>query len=394
MLVYTERATACLVQSNPGASLLKISATLQPLLDSIRRETPSLLQQLRVGQTLQARVTEQIEPGLLKLRIAQESLLARSQLAARPGTTLKLEVIKGLPLPELRVVREPVPQSTQQQVIRTAIGRQQAPGEVREAVTALRTQPLPAKAAEVLQRLERILQSSGVPLKQLSPATIQRAVATSGILHEARLANPLPTPIADHKAQLLQLLALIRPDIRLEDKAPRAQPAAEANPGAPATRAGDGLISRLLRLIEGSVTRIQLQQAAALPQEEGQRQAWQIDLPIHLPDESSDMMLRIERECHPDEQGGRDTWAVNLAFDFDTIGRLQCRIALLDERVSTTFWCERAALQTRLERQLPTLREALEAQGLEVVHLAGVVGEPPEPLINVPKPDALLDEHV
>ena len=40
-----------------------------------------------------------------------------------------------------------------------------------------------------------------------------------------------------------------------------------------------------------------------------------------------------------------------------------------------------------------TPREAFEAQGLEVVHLGGVLGEPTEPLISVPVPDSLLDER-
>ena len=80
------------------------------------------------------------------------------------------------------------------------------------------------------------------------------------------------------------------------------------------------------------------------------------------------------------------TWAVNLAFQFDTIGTLQCRIALAGEHVSATFWCERSATHERMEKRLPVLRQAFEAQGLQVIRLAGVLGAPPEPLIKVPIP--------
>ena len=85
--------------------------------------------------------------------------------------------------------------------------------------------------------------------------------------------------------------------------------------------------------------------------------------------------------------------AINLAFQFDTIGTLQTRIALAGDRVSATFWSEREGTYRRIEQRLPRLQEAFEAQGLEVVHLAGVLGVPAEPLIRVPKPDNLVDER-
>ena len=372
---------------------MKISTTLQPLIDGTRREIPSLLQHLKVGQNLQARVVEQVRPGLLKLQIANELLLARSQVSAKTGTALRLEVIKGLPLPELRIIRQPTAQEQRRETVRTAMPRQLPPREIREGLKALQPQLSIAKSGELVQQADRILRSAGIPLRQISAGRIQQALSNSGILHESRLANGLAIPSTDQKVQLLQLLTLIRPDLKLEGRSPRPTPEQISPQAGTTASAGDGLISRLIRLIEGSITRIQLQQAAALPQEDNLRQAWQIDLPIHLSDETNDAMLRIEREAAGGEDGQGASWAVNLAFDFDTIGRLQCRIALLDDRVSATFWCERPAVHQRLDRALPGLREAFEAQGLEVVHLAGVIGEPPEPLINVPRPDMLLDER-
>ena len=119
---------------------LKIPSTLQPLIDATRRDAPSLLKQLQVGQLLQARVLDQIQPGLLRLQIASAEVLARSQVAIAPGTRLKLEVVKGQPLPELRVLREPDAQQRQQQVVRSAMARQLSPQELRQAVSELRAQ--------------------------------------------------------------------------------------------------------------------------------------------------------------------------------------------------------------------------------------------------------------
>ena len=202
----------------------------------------------------------------------------------------------------------------------------------------------------------------------------------------------MPANGADTKTRLLQLLGMLTSDAKVQPK--HAPPPGMEQPAIARDAGGDSLIGRLIRLIEGSIARIQLQQAAALPVDEGPRQVWQFDLPIQLPDETHEMMLRIERDAASDDADNPATWAVNLAFQFDTIGKLQCRVAMAGERVSATFWCDRASTHAQMERRLPVLQEAFEAQGLEVVHLAGVMGDPPEPLLKVPMPDVLLDERV
>jgi hypothetical protein len=103
-------------------------------------------------------------------------------------------------------------------------------------------------------------------------------------------------------------------------------------------------------------------------------------------------MLRIEREAAA-ERTDQSGWTVKLSFEFDSIGRLQSRIALNGTRVAATFWCERGSTLQRLEQRLPVLHEALVAQGLEVVRLAGVEGAPPEPLFTLPVTEALVDER-
>jgi hypothetical protein len=193
--------------------------------------------------------------------------------------------------------------------------------------------------------------------------------------------------------RLLRLLTLLGGDTQSLENGRRTIAPAPEQATALRDAGADSLLSRLARLVEASVSRIQLQQAAALPTEEGPRQAWQLDLPVHLPGETHEAMLRIEREPSGGDEAGAATWAVNLAFEFDTIGTLQTRIALAGDRVSATFWCDRDNTRQIIERRLPALKAAFEAQGLEVVHLAGAKGEPPRPLIRIPMPDSLLDEH-
>jgi len=370
---------------------VKIPATLQPLIDTSRNPLPSLLKQLQVGQTLEAKVLQQIKPGLLRLQIAATELLARSQVTVPAGSQLKLLVVKGQPIPELRILRESTALERQQHAVRSAMARQLPPGEVRGSIEALRSQAQTPAQTEGVRQMASILRDAGVRLEQLTPTQLQRAIAQSGLFHEARLAGALASDPADTKARLLQLLTLFNNSGPAQQK--NLHPAAG---GAEATALRettvDSLMGRLIRLIEASVSRIQLQQAAALPVEESPRQAWQIDLPIQLPEETHEAMLRIEREAAGDE-GGAATWAVNLVFQFDSIGTLQTRIALAGDRISATFWSERDRTCRRIEQRLPSLKTAFEAQGFEVVHLAGVLGAPTEPLIRVPMPDSLLDER-
>lgn len=380
--------------------VVRIPTTLQPLLDVVGRELPALLKQLTVGQVLQARVVAQPQPGVLRLQIASTEVVARSQVKLRPGTEVKLEVVKRLPLPQLRVLTDPPPQVQQQQVARSAMVRQLPPPEVREVISQLRAKPLPSREAERVQQFATILRDSGVAIDRLRPAQLRHAVLQSGLFQEARLLAGTPPETTDTKGRLLQFAAQLRADIERGRERVPTQPRPPPEPGErPAQRplarasAADTLLERLVRLAEGSVARIQLQQSAALPIDDSPRQAWQLDLPIHLADHSDDVMLRIERDAHANGGDGTPGWSVHLAFAFETIGELQCKVALTGPQVAATFWCDSATTLQRLEAQLPTLEDALAAQGLEVVHLEGVLGAPAEQSMQIPLPDRLLDER-
>jgi hypothetical protein len=381
---------------------LKIPVSLQPLLPARTADIPSLLKQLQVGQVLQGKVVAQVQPGLLRLQIAATQLLARSHIQIPEGARLTLEVVQKSPLPELKIVQAPTIRDVQLRAMRSALSRQLPPADVRQALNSLRQQPMTERQGEAVRQLTRVLQNSGLKPDQLTAPQLRQAVNQSGILHEARLLQTTPGAAGaqagaaaptDTKMQLLQVLSQLAPELALKQQRSAKQASAAEIVAQARESVGDSLLSRLIRLIEGSISRVQLQQTAALPLDDSPRQAWQLDLPIHLPDESSEAMLRIQREASDREDPNDQTWSVNIAFQFDSIGTLQCRVALAGDRVSTTFWCEREQTHLRIEQRLPTLRQALEAQGLEVVHLAGVMGEPPEPLINVPRPDLLLDER-
>ncbi|MCB1923125.1 MAG: flagellar hook-length control protein FliK [Gammaproteobacteria bacterium] len=372
---------------------MKIPVTLQPLLNAMsQREIPSLLKQLQIGQVLPAKVLAQVQTNIVRLQLATTELLARTPVKLEPGTSLRLEVVAKTPLPELKILTTPTPARQRDAIVRSAMSRQLPARDVREALPAMREQAAPVRLNDAVQRFETILRSAGLGPQRPQPQQVRQAVLQSGLFHEALLRTGTPPPAGDMKRQLLQLLSDLDVEIRQQQQRPVA---AEGDPQAPrqdAAQKADTLLLRLARLVESSVARVQLQQSTALPADDNARQVWQFDIPFHHTDHSDDIMLRIEREARNGSEG-EPGWAVNLAFEFDTIGTLQCRIGLNGDRVATTFWCENDSTLSRVEQRLPTLQAALEAQGLEVVHLSGVRGEPRDPLIHVPLPDTLLDER-
>ena len=85
------------------------------------------------------------------------------------------------------------------------------------------------------------------------------------------------------------LLTLLRSDTRPDNPHTRASGLGE--PVEPQRgNSGDTLLNRLLRLVEGAINRIQLQQSVSVTAEDPQRLAYQIDLPIQLD------------ECHPSSE--------------------------------------------------------------------------------------------
>lgn len=379
---------------------MKIPETLQPLLAQAQRDIPSLLKQLQVGQVLPATVLAQLKPNIVRLQLATTALLARTPIPLDAGSQLRLQVLSKARVPELQILRNvdpdadpvPVARRARSRALRTAVARQMPPADVRQRVAELKIAAATPRESTAVQRLEAVLRDAGIRPAQVTPQGIQRAVAHSGVFHEARLQAHAAVPQEDVKARLLQLLKVFTAEAQ---STPRPAPPADGDTPAQGRPqpAADSLLLRLVRLVEASVSRIQMQQTATLPAEESPRQAWQVDLPMQLPDGTDDVQLRIERETGAQGDGDGDGWSVNLVFDFDTIGPLHCRIGLAGDRVATTFWCDRASTHSRVEQRLPTLRKAFEAQGLEVAHLAGVLGAPTEPLVRVPLPDSLLDER-
>lgn len=364
---------------------MKISVPLQPLIDAARVDTLALLKQIRPGQVLQARVVTPTNAGVAKLLIGTTELLAKTRVSLTQGETLSLKVEKGLPRPELKIQYDTVQQPVRRLLL-NAMSRQLAPGDVQQSLRQLPAQLL--VRSPIAQQVVRALLPEAPPPQQVTAQTVRHAMQHSGLFFERNLANELVLP-QDRKLQLLQLLRLFtaRPVGPGGTEAPPPKEGAEQR-ASPAEQ----LLNRLIRLVEGSLSRIQSHQATSLGNDEPNRLVWQFEMPVQLPERQEQLQLRVEREDRETAEEGLtgQTWKVDIDFNFDNLGAIFSRISLNDGKVSAAFWSQRETTASVIERAIPRLESALQKAGLEVTAISSLIGPPPRP----PSPtENLLDEH-
>jgi hypothetical protein len=131
----------------------------------------------------------------------------------------------------------------------------------------------------------------------------------------------------------------------------------------------DNLRSDLLRQIEASLSRLQMQQLAAVPRE-GERSLaeWLLDLPVRRGEDIDLWSMRWFRDPETHTPNGPDTqgWSVQLAFDLPGLGPIQVLVQLQGEQVNTRFWAQLQQTPPLLRAHLGELRQALQSAGLQV----------------------------
>ena len=375
---------------------LKIPSALQPLLDKASDNTAVLLRLLRPGQLLRATVLRNNSGGLAQLRIANATVTARGNPSLESGQKLLLEVEKGLPEPLLRIVRQPPPRLPLQQIQQHAMARQIPPAEVPRQLREIQQQMkrIPGTGLQrmpVIKRAMNALEPRAPDVTKLTSGAVRRAVQNSGLLMESLLVKNGSVPKTDHKLELLQLLRLLLPENRAGLKpGPAAQADVAEKPAQPPQT--DQLLNRLMRLVEGSIARIQSHQAKALANtDEPNRLLWQVDLPIQVGEQRDHLELKIQQEQAHDKEGASDpTWKIEVRFDFQELGPVFSRITLCGKKLHCAFWSKKASTASRFEQALPRLEQALHDAGLEVSAVSSLQGTPQTDELPL---DGLLDER-
>jgi len=82
-------------------------------------------------------------------------------------------------------------------------------------------------------------------------------------------------------------------------------------------------------------------------------------------DQAHDVHFRIEQE-NAAQDPAQQSWKLSLYFSFNTLGKLQADIHLMDNQVSSVFYCEQDATSARVRSLLPVLQDNLGKAGFAV----------------------------
>lgn len=416
---------------------MEITPQLVNSLPKLTADTLALLKQLQPGQLLDAIVKNISTENLVKLQIGTNTLTASSNTQLSVGDQLKLEVAKLAPQVELKIIRAPVAETTQQQILRLALPKQLPLNQVTQQLLPLIKQPMTSGISpEITQSVERFLQAQAITPDKLSAGNIVKAFENSGLLGEAKLIRGDNLAPQDMKFAVIKLLSQINTMVAagrnpqgvvgtpntggLSPQASPISPAvsaasmteaiklalqqhllpktnmhrpvspemsetATATAGAsPATQPQGGLVMQIIRLLEGTLARTQLHQLSSLPPDDGIKQIWQFEIPLRFVDQYDAVLVRFEKEQQ--QQAEQDAeWRVTLEFDFAQTGKIQARLRIVGEQVSANFWCENAKTNQNIASKLPTLDEMLINAGLVSGQLHTCHGQAPEDISVIPQ---------
>lgn len=149
----------------------------------------------------------------------------------------------------------------------------------------------------------------------------------------------------------------------------------------------DALLQTLQQQLQTAVAKMQTQQLHTLSQQfakpdQPQAQHWLIELPVRLNNDVSSVEVRIDEDwVRPqEEEDSKDKvrlWTVMLAFDLPERGKLFAQLKIIQDSVSANIWAEQNTTLAEAKRKLKTLRQRLDADGVNVTSIECFKGKPP-----------------
>lgn len=326
-----------------------------------------------VGQILQVTVEARSPAGVLTLRLGNTILEARSELPAAPGQALTLQVASAGNPVVLRVVAPSAADTAIQQALRELLPRQGELEPLLNTLAGLARTPgaLPAPlAALIRQFLDRLPEAQTLA----TPAGLRQALHDSGMFLEARLARATEPPPQDFKALLLQLQALLRAPKQTEAHADAPDTAAVA-----AGEAEAAVLPRLQQETEAALARVTLNQIGSLPHEAAPSSVLFAELPLQYDGRPGVLRMQVEPDAHRQDGRTAPSWTAWLSFEPGDLGPVHCRLSAQQERVSASFWAERAATASLFQTNLGMLETGLQQAGMLPGLLRCQAGPPPLP---------------
>jgi hypothetical protein len=208
------------------------------------------------------------------------------------------------------------------------------------------------------------------------------------VVRGLEIAGSLTATRPSEAGEVAAALATIGSERELKPPPPRRGQAPRGQAAQPIDGVGEGgvegLAKRTLERTEGALSRILLEQFAALdrrpedptrPAEAGSQRQWTAEMPIATAAGTGVVQMTVERDggrARPGEVSGSTGWRVRFSLDVEPLGPIHARIGLSGEKLSIGLWAERPDAAARLGGDVGRLQGALEAAAIPVesIHLS------------------------
>ena len=316
----------------------------------------------RVGQTINALVSDRMPSGGVLLNVGSQSFVSSRDIPVQPGARIQLEV-----------------QQTEPKLVLRLIGHPSAGGAYPSPDIAINGTPLnyektgASGLSYLLKNFAKDLQ--GTPLSQTSSAaeirsllannflkpgainatSIQTALVLSGIFTEALWVSTRPSLGARSTKTILMLIRQ-RAGLALESSSLTSQERAT--------------LSRLVSNIDSSITSITHQQISSLPQD-AEKSKWLATLPLELGEELIEIEVEIERRTRRQDDDS-SAWSFRFSLSLESLGPITVLVDMQNGRLRIDFRVT-ALINERLNNSLPVLRDRLIASGIVLDHIGASV---------------------
>lgn len=338
-----------------------------------------LLAQLRPGYSLDAVVASKLAENSFVLKLADGQLLrAQTPNVLELGQILKLEVVKGGVVPELKIIVSDRGASSGQdavlQALRQFLPRQQSLADFAVSLRQVATFGQSDAVVAAIHDVQSTLLSKD---ELISVEGLKRGIINSGVFLEAKLANMSMTVQGDLKGYLLVLADALQKthgDSELISLVAekKGQGAAKTLPDI----FSDAPDKAFLVKTEGAIAKIVVDQLVSLPQNDDKQNFWQIEIPFVDGYHNDSIKLQINREGKKVQSSDCSSWSVSLVFNPPGLGSLHSRISLVGGVIDTYFWSDRQLTTALVREHLKFLSERYEQVGLVVGRLNAIEGMP------------------
>ena len=318
-----------------------------------------MLSNWRVGQTLNALVSDRMPSGGLLIKIGSQSFITSLDVPIQPGSRIKLEIQQIVPRLVLRLIDSDKVLGSSRTADSLINGALFNDGKGGLGNLNLLLKSLEAKFPSLsssyglsTSAIRGLLVNNFLVPGSVNASTVQAAFTLSGIFTEALWLSSRPGQGAQSSKTVLMILRQ------------RITSALELGNLSSTERSA---LARLFSSVESAIASIAHQQIASIPQDD-EKLKWTATLPLQQGEDLCEIDVDIERQS-PRKDGGSPQWKLRLSLELQALGPVIVLIEMINDRLRIDFSVEES-VNARMKEALPVLRNQLIKAGLQLDNLS------------------------